>query len=111
MPDAVRTFRTGADGIQEVSGSIPLISTTENRTVNRLVCGVFLCFLGKFQTFYAKLIFAQNRQNGHLSTKFVNKLRFWQQKGMEKPPSDCRTAFPLQKEKLTLCRLHYMKIF
>ena len=31
------------NGIQEVSGSIPLISTTENHTVNRLVCGVFLC--------------------------------------------------------------------
>ena len=30
MPDAVRTFRTGADGIQEVSGSIPLISTTKS---------------------------------------------------------------------------------
>jgi hypothetical protein len=24
-------------------------------------------------------------------------------KGMEKPPSDCWTAFPLQKEKFTMC--------
>jgi hypothetical protein len=30
MPAPVRTFRTGADGIQEVSGSIPLISTMTN---------------------------------------------------------------------------------
>ena len=33
------------NGIQEVSGSIPLISTKENHTVNRLVCGVFLYLL------------------------------------------------------------------
>ena len=61
----------------------------------------FSLFLGKFQTFYAKLIFAQNRQNGHLSTKFVNKLRFWRQKGVvhrnklqqKNRPADNWTAF------------------
>ena len=29
-------------GIQEVSGSIPFISATENHIISRLVCGVFL---------------------------------------------------------------------
>ena len=42
----------------------------------------FSLFLGKFQTLCTKLVFAQKLQNGHLSTKFVNKLRYWRQKGM-----------------------------
>ena len=36
----------------------------------------FSLFSGKFQTFYTKLIFAQNRQNWVLSTKSVNKSEF-----------------------------------
>ena len=42
------------NGIQEVSGSIPLISTKENHTVNRLVCGVFLCLWENSKLFTQK---------------------------------------------------------
>ena len=47
----------------------------------------FSLFSGKFQTFYTKLIFAQNRQKWVLSTKSVNKSEFQHPKGTEKPPS------------------------
>ena len=50
-----------------------------------LLC--FSLFVGKFQTFYAKMNFAQNRQNWVLSTKSVNKSVFDNKKGAEKPPS------------------------
>ena len=42
------------NGIQEVSGSIPLISTTGNHTVNHLVCGVFLCLWENSKLFTQK---------------------------------------------------------
>ena len=47
----------------------------------------FSLFMGKFQTFCVKMIFAQNRQNWVLSTKSVNKSVFDNIKGAEKPPS------------------------
>ena len=62
----------------------------------------FSLFVGKFQTFYAKMIFAQNRQNWVLSTKSVNKSVFDNKKGMEKPPSGL-AGFPFTKEKFTMC--------
>ena len=46
--------KAAINGIQEVSGSIPLISTIENHTVNRLVCGVFLCLRENSELFTEK---------------------------------------------------------
>ena len=62
----------------------------------------FSLFKGKFQTFYTNLIFAQNRQNWVLSTKSVNKSVFGNKKAWKNRPADW-TAFPLQKEKFTMC--------
>ena len=56
------------------------------------------------------MIFAQNRQNWVLSTKSVNKSVFDNKKGAEKPPSDCRTAFP-KGEHMSLRRMRYEKIY
>jgi hypothetical protein len=71
----------------------------------------FSLFMGKFQTFYANLIFAQNRQNWVLSTKSVNKSVFDNKKGMEKPPSGL-DGFPFTKGEIHNVRLlRYVGIF
>ena len=59
----------------------------------------FSLFVGKFQTFYAKMIFPQNRQKWVLSTKSVNKSVFDNKKRCRKTAQRI-TGRLSQKEKL-----------
>ena len=106
------------DGIQEVSGSIPLISTIENHTVNRLVCGVFLCFWVNSKLFAQNWFLPKNYKMGicqlNLSTNCdIGGKKAWfiginyNRKNAQRLPD----GFPFIKEKLTLCRMHYANIF
>ena len=96
------------NGIQEVSGSIPLISTTENHTVNRLVCGVFLCLWANSKLFTQKWFLPKIVKIGFCQQKVSTNRFLTTKKAWKNRPADW-TAFPLQRRNsqcapIALCR-------
>ena len=82
------------NGIQEVSGSIPLISTTENHTVNRLVCGVFLCLWENSKLFTQKCFLPKIVKIGFCQQKVSTNRFLTTKKAQKNRPADNWTAFP-----------------
>ena len=109
--------RAAINGIQEVSGSIPLISTIENHTANRLVCGVFLCFWVNSKLFAQNWFLPKNYKMGicqlNLSTNYdIGGKKAWfiginyNRKNAQRLPD----GFP-ERRNSCLRQLRYKKIF